>query len=148
MLAITEGRDKASQMLRDSGVTLADLKKAITELRKGERVTSHSQEETYNSLEKYAKNLNKLARDGKLDPVIGRDEEIRRVMQEFFHAEPKTIRSSSVSRVLVKLPLLKVLLIVSSMVMLQKTLNQSRFTHWIWLHSLLVRNTKVSSKSV
>ncbi|MBL0316090.1 MAG: ATP-dependent chaperone ClpB [Flavobacteriales bacterium] len=81
LLAITEGRDKASQMLRDSGVTLADLKKAITELRKGERVTSHSQEETYNSLEKYAKNLNKLARDGKLDPVIGRDEEIRRVMQ-------------------------------------------------------------------
>ena len=81
LLAITEGRDKASQMLRDSGVTLADLKKAIIELRKGERVTSHSQEETYNSLEKYAKNLNKLARDGKLDPVIGRDEEIRRVMQ-------------------------------------------------------------------
>ncbi|MBX7052990.1 MAG: ATP-dependent chaperone ClpB [Flavobacteriales bacterium] len=81
LLAITEGRDKASQMLRDSGVTLADLKKAIAELRKGERVTSHSQEETYNSLEKYAKNLNKLARAGKLDPVIGRDEEIRRVMQ-------------------------------------------------------------------
>jgi ATP-dependent Clp protease ATP-binding subunit ClpB len=68
-------------MLRDSGVTAKDLKKAIIELRKGERVTSHSQEETYNSLEKYAKNLNKLARDGKLDPVIGRDEEIRRVMQ-------------------------------------------------------------------
>lgn len=81
LLAIAEGRDKASQMLRDSGVTKSDLKKAIAELRKGERVTSHSQEETYNSLEKYAKNLNKLARAGKLDPVIGRDEEIRRVMQ-------------------------------------------------------------------
>ncbi len=81
LLAIAEGRDKASQMMRDSGVTMKDLKKAITELRKGERVTSHSQEETYNSLEKFAKNLNKLARDGKLDPVIGRDEEIRRVMQ-------------------------------------------------------------------
>jgi ATP-dependent Clp protease ATP-binding subunit ClpB len=81
LLAIAEGRDKASQMLRDSGVTMSDLRKAITELRKGERVTSHSQEETYNSLEKYAKNLNKLARNGKLDPVIGRDEEIRRVMQ-------------------------------------------------------------------
>ncbi len=81
LLAIAEGKDKASQMMRDSGVTIKDLKKAITELRKGARVTSHSQEETYNTLEKYAKNLNKLARDGKLDPVIGRDEEIRRVMQ-------------------------------------------------------------------
>ncbi len=81
LMAIAEGKDKASQMLRDSGVTLKDLKKGIQELRKGERVTSASQEDTYQSLEKYAKNLNKLARDGKLDPVIGRDEEIRRVMQ-------------------------------------------------------------------
>jgi ATP-dependent Clp protease ATP-binding subunit ClpB len=81
LLAITEGKDRASQMLRDSGVTVKDLKSAITELRKGSRATSHSAEETYNSLEKYAKNLNKLAREGKLDPVIGRDEEIRRVMQ-------------------------------------------------------------------
>ena len=81
LLAIGEGSDKASQMMRDAGVTSKELKKAILELRKGERVTSASQEETYNSLEKYAKNLNKLARDGKLDPVIGRDEEIRRVMQ-------------------------------------------------------------------
>ncbi len=81
LLAIGEGKDKASQMMRDAGVTSKELKKAIIELRKGERVTSASQEETYNSLEKYAKNLNKLARDGKLDPVIGRDEEIRRVMQ-------------------------------------------------------------------
>lgn len=81
LLAIAEGKDRASQMLRDSGVTLKDLKSAITELRKGNRATSHSAEETYNSLEKYAKNLNKLAREGKLDPVIGRDEEIRRVMQ-------------------------------------------------------------------
>ncbi len=81
LLAIGEGSDKASQMMRDAGVTSKELKKAILELRKGQRVTSASQEETYNSLEKYAKNLNKLARDGKLDPVIGRDEEIRRVMQ-------------------------------------------------------------------
>jgi ATP-dependent Clp protease ATP-binding subunit ClpB len=81
LLSIAEGRDQASQMLRDSGVTQKDLKKAIAELRKGQRVTSHSQEETYQALEKYAKNFNKLARDGKLDPVIGRDEEIRRVMQ-------------------------------------------------------------------
>ena len=81
LLAIGEGNDKASQMMRDAGVSSKELKKAILELRKGQRVTSASQEETYNSLEKYAKNLNKLARDGKLDPVIGRDEEIRRVMQ-------------------------------------------------------------------
>ena len=81
LLAIGEGNDKASQMMRDAGVSSKELKKAIVELRKGQRVTSASQEETYNSLEKYAKNLNKLARDGKLDPVIGRDEEIRRVMQ-------------------------------------------------------------------
>ena len=81
LLAIGEGNDKASQMMRDAGVSSKELKKAILELRKGQRVTSASQEETYNSLEKFAKNLNKLARDGKLDPVIGRDEEIRRVMQ-------------------------------------------------------------------
>jgi ATP-dependent Clp protease ATP-binding subunit ClpB len=81
LLAIGEGNDKASHMMRDAGVSSKELKKAILELRKGQRVTSASQEETYNSLEKYAKNLNKLARDGKLDPVIGRDEEIRRVMQ-------------------------------------------------------------------
>jgi ATP-dependent Clp protease ATP-binding subunit ClpB len=81
LMAISEGNDKTSQMLRDAGVSIKDLKKAVVELRKGQRVTSASQEETYNALEKYAKNLNKLARDGKLDPVIGRDEEIRRVMQ-------------------------------------------------------------------
>jgi len=80
-MAIVEGNDKTSQMLRDAGVSVKDIKKALVDLRKGQRVTSASQEETYNSLEKYAKNLNKLARDGKLDPVIGRDEEIRRVMQ-------------------------------------------------------------------
>ena len=80
-MAVVEGNDKTSQMLRDAGVSVKDIKKALVDLRKGQRVTSASQEETYNSLEKYAKNLNKLARDGKLDPVIGRDEEIRRVMQ-------------------------------------------------------------------
>ena len=68
-------------MLKDQGVTEKGLKAAIDELRKGDRVTSQSQEETYNSLNKYAKNLNQLARDGKLDPVIGRDEEIRRILQ-------------------------------------------------------------------
>ncbi|MBT8252452.1 MAG: ATP-dependent chaperone ClpB [Flavobacteriaceae bacterium] len=72
---------KISQMLKDQGVTEKGLKAAMEELRKGDRVTSQSQEETYNALNKYARNLNQLAKDGKLDPVIGRDEEIRRILQ-------------------------------------------------------------------
>ncbi|NRT10405.1 ATP-dependent chaperone ClpB [Flavobacterium sp. 14A] len=81
ILAIFGSRSKVSQILKDQGVTEKGLKAAIDELRKGERVTSASAEETYNSLNKYAKNLNELAKAGKLDPVIGRDEEIRRVLQ-------------------------------------------------------------------
>ncbi|MBE0392374.1 ATP-dependent chaperone ClpB [Flavobacterium sp. PL002] len=81
MLAIFASKSKVSQILKDQGVTEKGLKAAIDELRKGERVTSASAEETYNSLNKYAKNLNELAKAGKLDPVIGRDEEIRRVLQ-------------------------------------------------------------------
>ncbi|MDN3673691.1 ATP-dependent chaperone ClpB [Flavobacterium branchiarum] len=81
ILAIFESKSKVAQILKDQGVTGKGLKAAIEELRKGERVTSASAEETYNSLNKYAKNLNELARTGKLDPVIGRDEEIRRVLQ-------------------------------------------------------------------
>ncbi len=81
ILAVFKSKSKIAQMLKDQGVTEKGLKAAIDELRKGDRVTSQSQEETYNSLNKYAKNLNKLARDGKLDPVIGRDKEIRRILQ-------------------------------------------------------------------
>ncbi|PKB18213.1 ATP-dependent chaperone ClpB [Flavobacterium sp. 5] len=81
ILGIFDSKSKVSQILKDQGVTGKGLKAAIEELRKGERVTSASAEETYNSLNKYAKNLNELARNGKLDPVIGRDEEIRRVLQ-------------------------------------------------------------------
>jgi ATP-dependent Clp protease ATP-binding subunit ClpB len=81
ILAIFGSKSKVAQILKDQGVTEKGLKAAIDELRKGERVTSASAEETYNSLNKYAKNLNELARMGKLDPVIGRDEEIRRVLQ-------------------------------------------------------------------
>ena len=81
ILAIFDSKSKVSQILKDQGVTGKGLKAAIEELRKGERVTSASAEETYNSLNKYAKNLNDLAKNGKLDPVIGRDEEIRRVLQ-------------------------------------------------------------------
>jgi len=81
ILAIFDSKSKVAQILKDQGVTGKALKSAIEELRKGERVTSASAEETYNSLNKYAKNLNELAKSGKLDPVIGRDEEIRRVLQ-------------------------------------------------------------------
>ena len=81
LLAVLQSKSKVAQMLKDQGVTQEGLKAAILELRKGERVTSASAEETYNALSKYAKNLNELARSGKLDPVIGRDEEIRRVLQ-------------------------------------------------------------------
>ncbi len=81
VLAIFKSKSKVAQILKDQGVTEKGLESAISEIRKGERVTSQSQEETYNALNKYAKNLNQLANDGKLDPVIGRDEEIRRVLQ-------------------------------------------------------------------
>ena len=81
ILAIFKSSSKIGQILKDQGVTEKHLKAAIEELRKGDRVTSQSAEDTYNSLSKYAKNLNQLARDGKLDPVIGRDEEIRRILQ-------------------------------------------------------------------
>jgi ATP-dependent Clp protease ATP-binding subunit ClpB len=81
ILAIFKSKSKVAQILKDQGVTEKDLLAAITELRKGERVTSSSAEETYDALNKYGKNLNDLAQNGKLDPVIGRDEEIRRVLQ-------------------------------------------------------------------
>lgn len=81
LLAIFKSKSKIAHILKDQGVTEKDLKAAIKELRKGKSVTSQSAEENYNVLNKYAKNLNQLARDGKLDPVIGRDEEIRRILQ-------------------------------------------------------------------
>ena len=81
ILAVFKSKSKIAQMLKDQGITEKTLNATIQELRKGENVTSQSQEETYNALNKYAKNLNQLAKDGKLDPVIGRDEEIRRILQ-------------------------------------------------------------------
>jgi len=81
LLALFKSGGKVAQLLKDQGVTQKGLDAAIDELRKGDRVTSQSAEETYNALNKYAKNLNQLARENKLDPVIGRDEEIRRILQ-------------------------------------------------------------------
>lgn len=81
LLALLTERSTASDILKDAGVTEKDLRAAIDELRKGNKVTSQSAEDTYNALSKYAINLNERARSGKLDPVIGRDDEIRRVLQ-------------------------------------------------------------------
>ncbi len=81
LLGILALNDSASRLLHENGVTEKDLKTAIKQLRKGSTVNSQTAEETYNALSKYAINLNDMARKGKLDPVIGRDEEIRRVLQ-------------------------------------------------------------------
>lgn len=80
LLGMLSASDSTASLLKDHGVTAKSLKSAILELRQGDRVTSASQEETYHTLSKYARNLNDLASEGKLDPVIGRDDEIRRVM--------------------------------------------------------------------
>jgi ATP-dependent Clp protease ATP-binding subunit ClpB len=81
LLGILSVNDATSRLLKENGVTEKDLKTAIRQLRKGSSVNSQTAEETYNSLNQYARNLNDLAGNGKLDPVIGRDEEIRRVLQ-------------------------------------------------------------------
>ena len=81
IISIFKSSSKIAQILKDQGVTEKHLTEAIKEIRKGERVTSQNAEETYQALSKYAKNLNEMAENGKLDPVIGRDEEIRRVLQ-------------------------------------------------------------------
>lgn len=81
LMAIYTINSQASSMLKDCGVTEKEMRAAIEELRKGKKATEQSAEDTYNALSKYAVNLNERARAGKLDPVIGRDEEIRRVLQ-------------------------------------------------------------------
>ncbi|TXJ29760.1 MAG: ATP-dependent chaperone ClpB [Chitinophagaceae bacterium] len=80
LLAIVQGNDETAKLLKNAGLTEKGLVAAIRELRKGETVTSQTQTQEFNALNKYAKNLNELARQGKLDPVIGRDEEIRRTL--------------------------------------------------------------------
>ena len=81
ILGMLKSNDPTSQLLKDNGFNIKEITSIINELRKGSKVTSSSQEETYNSLNKYAINLNERAENGKLDPVIGRDDEIRRVLQ-------------------------------------------------------------------
>lgn len=81
ILGILAGKDKTASILREAGFNEKDLESAINELRGGNKVNSQNAESNYQSLERYSKNLNQLAKDGKIDPVIGRDEEIRRVLQ-------------------------------------------------------------------
>ncbi|MDR1199949.1 MAG: ATP-dependent chaperone ClpB [Prevotellaceae bacterium] len=81
LLGLSDIDDNVSQQLKNAGLGINELKKAITEIRKGSKIDSETAEETYDSLNRYAINLNERARAGKLDPVIGRDEEIRRVLQ-------------------------------------------------------------------
>jgi len=79
--ALINGKSNAAQLLKDQGLTPKQVSEAINELRQGKRATSASAENTYQSLIKYARNLNQMAQEGKLDPVIGRDDEIRRILQ-------------------------------------------------------------------
>ena len=81
LLALLNAKDTIAQLMKDNGITEKEMKAAIAELRKGTKVKSQTAEDTYNALDKYAINLNRQAQNGKLDPVIGRDEEIRRVLQ-------------------------------------------------------------------
>ncbi|HDP74265.1 MAG TPA: ATP-dependent chaperone ClpB [Bacteroidales bacterium] len=81
LLGLIAAGDQVGQMMKDAGITEKELKQAIAELRKGAKVDSQTAEDTYNALNRFAINLNEMARIGKLDPVIGRDEEIRRVLQ-------------------------------------------------------------------
>ena len=81
LMALFESRGNISKILKDQGITQKSLEESLNQLQKGEKITSASAEDQYNALEKYSKNLNRLAQNGKLDPVIGRDEEIRRLLQ-------------------------------------------------------------------
>ena len=81
LMALFDSRGNISKILKDQGITQKSLEESLNQLQKGEKITSASAEDHYNALEKYSKNLNRLAQNGKLDPVIGRDEEIRRLLQ-------------------------------------------------------------------
>lgn len=144
--ALLDVSSTASQMLKDAGVTADALKKAIEELRGGQKATSQSSEDTYQSLSKYARNLVEEAREGKLDPVIGRDEEIRRVLQilsrrtknnPILIGEPGTGKTAIVEGLAER--------IVRGDV--PENLKTRSSIHSIWVHWWLVPNIKVSLKS-
>ena len=102
-LAIFTVNSPAATILKDAGLSQRELEAAVAELRKGKKATDQSAEDTYQALSKYAINLNERAREGKLDPVIGRDDEIRRVLQILSRA-PKTIPCSLANPAQARLP--------------------------------------------
>lgn len=103
LLGIAKGNDKTARLLREHGATMETISSAVKELRKGRKVTDQSADNVYNALNKFAVNLTERAEQGKLDPVIGRDEEIRRVLH-ILSRRKKTTRLSSATRAWVKPP--------------------------------------------
>ena len=146
LMALFEVSSPASSILKDAGLGAKELKAAVDELRKGKKATDQGAEETYNALSKYAVNLNERARSGKLDPVIGRDEEIRRVLQILSRRtknNPMLIGEPGTG----KPPLPKVLRTASSVAMFPKTCAPNRFSRSTWARWWLVQNTKASLKN-
>ena len=148
ILALLNVKSTVATILKDAGMTDKELRSAIAELRKGEKVTSQSSEDTYQSLSKYAINLNEAARSGKLDPVIGRDEEIRRVLQilsrrtknnPILIGEPGTGKTAIVEGLAHR--------IIRGRCTRQFE-EQTNLLIWIWAHWLLEPNTKVNLRNV
>ena len=131
LLAMLESNSTAGRIMKDAGCNEKDLKKAIQELRQGANVQSQSGDENYQALSKYAKNLVEDARAGKLDPVIGRDEEIRRVLQ-ILSRRTKNNPSSSANRERERPPSWKVWHNVSCVATCRKTSRTSNSSPWTW----------------
>jgi ATP-dependent Clp protease ATP-binding subunit ClpB len=131
LLALLQVNDDTAKTLKAAGLTEKGLITAIKDLRKGDTIQSQTQETQFNTLNKYAKNLNELARQGKLDPVIGRDEEIRRTLH-ILTRRTKNNPILVVNRALVKPPSWKAWPCVSSMAMYRITFGRKPFLHWIW----------------
>ncbi len=148
LLAILSEKNSASQMMKDAGISLSQLQSAIRDLRQGEKVTSQSAEDTYQSLGKYAVNLAEQARNGKLDPVIGRDEEIRRVLQILSRRTKNNPPFLLVSRGRVRRLLPKDSHTELSEAMCRRILKASRSILSIWGHLLQAQNTRESLRSV
>ena len=142
-VSMLDAGDDVSAMMKDSGFTKKDLELAIKELRGGQKVTDQSAEDTYQSLSKYAINLNAQALKGKLDPVIGRDEEIRRVLQ-ILSRRTKTTRFLSANPVSEKPLSQRVLRTESLTATYPKTLKPKFFTPSTWAHLSPAQNTKAN----